>query len=129
MVADQAESWPVARSYTGADLNRISLPLGGIGTGTVGDPKLTFKITKVSDPKLLKGYLAVRVDVTGNVKGKRVAQTSYAIYQQRGTVLSGIYSFGGTNAAQLKLALHAAEASARNLRRGGSGVSWQGWGS
>jgi non-lysosomal glucosylceramidase len=35
-VADQAESWPVARSYTGADLNRISLPLGGIGTGTVG---------------------------------------------------------------------------------------------
>ncbi|HEX4258882.1 MAG TPA: GH116 family glycosyl-hydrolase, partial [Streptosporangiaceae bacterium] len=31
-----AESWPVARSYTGADLTRISLPLGGIGTGTVG---------------------------------------------------------------------------------------------
>ncbi|HEY4702854.1 MAG TPA: GH116 family glycosyl-hydrolase, partial [Streptosporangiaceae bacterium] len=26
----------MARSYTGADLNRISLPLGGIGTGTVG---------------------------------------------------------------------------------------------
>ena len=36
VVADQAESWPVARSYTGADLHRISLPLGGIGTGTVG---------------------------------------------------------------------------------------------
>ncbi len=32
----QAEAWPVARSYTGAELNRISLPLGGIGTGTVG---------------------------------------------------------------------------------------------
>ena len=29
-------SWPVARSYTGRDLARISLPLGGIGTGTVG---------------------------------------------------------------------------------------------
>ncbi len=33
---DEAEAWPVARSYTGAELNRISLPLGGIGTGTVG---------------------------------------------------------------------------------------------
>src|ERR1700679_101964 len=33
---EQVESWPVARSYTGPDRNRISLPLGGIGTGTVG---------------------------------------------------------------------------------------------
>ena len=32
----EAGSWPVARRYTGPDLNRISLPLGGIGTGTVG---------------------------------------------------------------------------------------------
>ena len=29
-------AWPVARRYSGAELNRISLPLGGIGTGTVG---------------------------------------------------------------------------------------------
>ena len=28
--------WPVARTYSGSDLTRISLPLGGIGTGTVG---------------------------------------------------------------------------------------------
>jgi non-lysosomal glucosylceramidase len=28
--------WPVARTYSGPDLTRISLPLGGIGTGTVG---------------------------------------------------------------------------------------------
>jgi non-lysosomal glucosylceramidase len=35
-VAGEAEAWPVARSYTGAELNRISLPVGGIGTGTVG---------------------------------------------------------------------------------------------
>jgi uncharacterized protein (DUF608 family) len=29
-------TWPVARTYTGADRVHISLPLGGIGTGTVG---------------------------------------------------------------------------------------------
>ena len=31
-----AQDWPVARTYAGRDLARISLPLGGIGTGTVG---------------------------------------------------------------------------------------------
>ncbi len=29
-------SWPVARRYRGSDRVRISLPVGGIGTGTVG---------------------------------------------------------------------------------------------
>jgi non-lysosomal glucosylceramidase len=29
-------SWPVVRSYRGRDREQISLPLGGIGTGTVG---------------------------------------------------------------------------------------------
>jgi hypothetical protein len=28
--------WPVARRYLGGDRARISLPVGGIGTGTVG---------------------------------------------------------------------------------------------
>ncbi|HXW82199.1 MAG TPA: GH116 family glycosyl-hydrolase, partial [Acidimicrobiales bacterium] len=28
--------WPVARTYRGEDRTRISLPVGGIGTGTVG---------------------------------------------------------------------------------------------
>jgi non-lysosomal glucosylceramidase len=34
--AGRGAGWPVARSYTGRDRSRISLPLGGIGTGTVG---------------------------------------------------------------------------------------------
>jgi hypothetical protein len=100
----------------------VSCPHKPIDTGAPGVPKLTFRITKVTDPHLLKGYLAVRVDVSGTVKGKHIAQTSYAVYQRLGNVLSGVYSFGGTNADQLKLALHAAEESARNLRRGGSGA-------
>src|ERR1700689_3055100 len=29
-------SWPVARTYRGDDRVRVSLPVGGIGTGTVG---------------------------------------------------------------------------------------------
>jgi beta-glucosidase 2, glycosyl-hydrolase family 116 N-term/Glycosyl-hydrolase family 116, catalytic region len=32
----QDAEWPVARRYTGRDRLRISLPVGGIGTGTVG---------------------------------------------------------------------------------------------
>jgi hypothetical protein len=45
------------------------------------------------------------------------------VYQQRGNVLSGVYSFGSTTKGQLALCLHAAEQSARNLRHGGSGFS------
>jgi hypothetical protein len=94
-----------------------------IDTGVAGLPKLTFRITRINDSKLLKGYLAVRVDVIGTVNGKHVAQTSYAVYQRLGNVLSGIYSFGANNAAQRALCLHAAEQSGRNLRRGTSGVT------
>ena len=35
-MASPDSSWPVARSYLGRDRTRISLPVGGIGTGTVG---------------------------------------------------------------------------------------------
>jgi hypothetical protein len=100
-----------------------SCPNHPIDTGVKGLPKLTFHVTQVRDPRLLKGYLAVRIDVKGTVKGRAVAQTSYAVYQQRGKVLSGVYSFGLTPKGQLALCLHAAEQSARNLRRGGSGSS------
>jgi uncharacterized protein (DUF608 family) len=34
--APLATSWPVLRSYEGAQLDRIILPIGGIGTGTIG---------------------------------------------------------------------------------------------
>jgi hypothetical protein len=94
-----------------------------IDTGAKGLPKLTYRITRFAHSRLLKGYLAVRVDVTGTIKGKHIAQTSYAVYQRRGNVLSGVYSAGGDNPEQLQLVLHAAEQSARNLRRGTNGVS------
>ena len=88
-------------------------------TGQAGLPPLTFTMTLIKDGKLLKGYVAVRVRVAGIVKGKRVDETSYAVYQRLGNVLSGTYSFGPNTRAQQRFALHAAEESAQNLRRGG----------
>jgi len=94
-------------------------PKTPIPTGQAGLPPLTFTITSIKDGKLLQGYVAVRVRVTGIVKGKRVDETSYAVYQRFGNVLSGTYSFGPNTRAQQRFALHAAEESAQNLRRGG----------
>jgi hypothetical protein len=83
-------------------------------------PPLRFTITRIRVPKLLQGYLAVRVRVTGTVKGKHYDQTSYAVYQRLGNVLSGTYSFtlGVDAKAQLDFVVHAAQQSAANLRRG-----------
>jgi hypothetical protein len=81
-------------------------------------PPLRFTITRLAAAKLLQGYLAVRVRVTGTVRGKHVDQTSYAVYQRLGNVLSGTYSFGPDTKAQLRFALHAAQQSAANLLRG-----------
>jgi hypothetical protein len=101
----------------------ISCPDHPIDSGVKGLPKLTFHVKQIRDPRLLKGYLAVQIDVSGTIKGRAVKQTSYAVYQQRGSVLSGVYSFGTATKGQLALCLHAAEQSARNLRRGGSSSS------
>ena len=81
-------------------------------------PPLRFTITRLTSSKLLQGYLAVRVRVTGTVRGKHVDQTSYAVYQRLGNVLSGTYSFGPNTKEQLRFVLHAAQQSASNLLRG-----------
>jgi hypothetical protein len=97
-----------------------------IDTGEAGLPPLRFTITRISDSRLLKGYVAVRIRVRGTVKlkvkgklqARKVDQTSYAVYQRLGNILSGTYSYGPNTAAQQRFALHAAEQSAANLRRG-----------
>jgi hypothetical protein len=86
-----------------------------------GQPPLRYTITRLIDSKLLKGYLALRVVVTGTVKGQPVRAVRYAIYQRLGNVLSGVYSYaaaGVADSAQQSFALHAAEASAKALRSG-----------
>jgi hypothetical protein len=97
----------------------LNCPSTPIKTGEKGLPPLRFTITRLEDPRLLEGYLAVRVRVRGTVKGKKVDQISYAAYQRYGNVLSGVYSFGPDTAQQRRFFLHAAEESAKNLRRGG----------
>jgi len=97
-------------------------PKTPVVTGEAGVPPLRFTITRLSDSKLLKGYLAVKIRVRGSVnvngKAQRVDQTYYAVYQRLGNVLSGTYSYGPNTPAQLAFELHAAEQSAANLRRG-----------
>jgi hypothetical protein len=90
-----------------------------------GQPPLTYKITRILDSKLLRGYVAVRVDVSGKINGKPVKAIRYAVYQRLGNVLSGVYSYadnGVSGPAQQQFVLHAAEASAKALRGKSGGV-------
>lgn len=84
-----------------------------------GQPPLTYRITRIADSKLLPGAVAVRVDVSGKIKGKKVSAIRFAVYQRLGNTLSGVYSYaisGVSGSAQETFVLHAAEASARALR-------------
>jgi hypothetical protein len=93
-------------------------PRTPVVTGEPGVGPLRFTITRVHDSRLLRGYVAVKVRAVGKLKsGKKVDQTSYAVYQARGNLLSGVYSFGPNTPAQLRFALHAAEQSAALLRK------------
>ena len=87
-------------------------------TGDPTLPPLLFRITRIEAPRLLPGYLAVRVRVTGTIQGKHIDETSYAIYQRLGNVLSGTYSFGPATNEQLRFVVHAAQQSALDLRKG-----------
>jgi hypothetical protein len=97
----------------------VHCPKGLVSTGTAGLPPFHFTVTRIHDAKLLRGSIAVRVRVRGKLKGKPVDETSYAIYQRVGDVLSGTYSFGPNSPTQQQFALHAAEQSAKNLLAGG----------
>ncbi len=84
-----------------------------------GQPPLVYTITRISDAKLLAGAIALRIDVSGKINGKKVNAIRYAVYQRRGNVLSGVYSYaanGVSGAVQQAFVLHAAEASAKTLR-------------
>ena len=87
-----------------------------------GQPPLTYKLTRLRDSKLVGGYVALRMDVSGKVNGKLVRQIRFAVYQRVGNVLSGVYSYDLSGVvsgeAQQQFVLHAAEASAKALKKG-----------
>jgi len=84
-----------------------------------GQPPLVYHFTHITDAKLLHGYVALRIDISGKIKGKAVKVVRYAVYQRFGNVLSGIYSYAAASvstAAQQAFVLHAAEMSAKALK-------------
>lgn len=91
-------------------------PRGPVGTPVQG-LKVTYRLERISDPRLLPGYLAVRVHVTGTVNGVTHHVTAVGVYQIDGNTFSGVYTNGfGTITEQQRLALHAAEQSVANLK-------------
>lgn len=85
-----------------------------------GQPPLTYKITRIKDANLVSGYVALRMDVSGKVNGKKVTAVRFAVYQRVGNVLSGVYSYAlksVSGQAQQQFVLHAAEQSAKALRK------------
>jgi hypothetical protein len=92
-------------------------PRHAVGSTVAGVPKLTYRIAWVHDRRLLPGAVALRVRASGMHNGKRVEETTLGVYQARGNVLSGVYTFGRSIRAQLPIGLHAAAQSALNLKR------------
>jgi len=89
-----------------------------------GFPPLHYTVTRISDSKLVKGYLAAKVHRYGTYKGKKVDDTFFVVYQRVGDVISGVYSYAAAGVpagAQQAFCLHAAEQSAKNLRGGSPG--------
>lgn len=99
-----------------------SCPRTPVLTGEAGVGPIRFTISRIYDSKLLKGYVAVRIRAVGKLtNGRKVDNISYAIYQRLGNVLSGVYSYvlkGVDQPGQEAFALHAAEQSAKQLRKG-----------
>ena len=75
---------------------------------------MTYRLTR-SSTGLLPGYIALRGQASGTAGGKAFKSTTIIVYQRRGNILSGVYSYDGTLTNRTKTAFHAAKESARNL--------------
>jgi hypothetical protein len=94
-------------------------PRGPVKSGIAGVGPLTYRLGRLSRPPgLLPGAIALIVHLSGDVNGQYRATTSVVVYQSRGNALSGVYGDGGSLAAQMRLVMHAAIASATNLKTG-----------
>jgi hypothetical protein len=95
-------------------------PTGPIPSPVAGVSEVTFRVQRITDPHLLPGYLAVRVHFTEEGRGRRYQVDGVGVYQFRHNVFSGVYTNFTRRrpiAPQQRLAMHAAEQSAANLKR------------
>jgi hypothetical protein len=92
-------------------------PRGPVESGIAGVGAMTYRIKQLTSAKgLLAGAIPLQIRVTGTADGRHFDSTQLVIYQARGNVLSGVYGYGPL-AATTRLSLHAAQASATNLRQ------------
>jgi len=92
-------------------------PKTPVSSTVQGVGPLSYRITRLTDSRLLPGAIALRLRIGGVVRGKRLSETVVSIYQWHGNVFSGVYGYGGTTATREAIATHAAAESAANLKR------------
>jgi hypothetical protein len=81
-----------------------------------GAPRVAFRLKPLQFSGLLPDSIAVQIHATEASSGRTI--NSIATYQVRRGILSGVYTYGGSLAAQKRLALHASRESAKNLSAG-----------
>jgi hypothetical protein len=92
-------------------------PKGPVTGPVHGEGPMRWRLTRVTDRRLLQPYVAVIVHGNGKEHGHRVSVTAFAVYQIRKNVLSAVYTSGeGSIQAQRSLGLRAAAKTAAKLR-------------
>jgi len=92
-------------------------PRGPVASAIQGTGPLTYRIARIRVSGLLPRSIALRMHISGIANGRHVSFTTIVVYQERGDVLSGLYTMGGTIAEQRALAARAARASGTDIRR------------
>jgi hypothetical protein len=92
-------------------------PRGAVKMPEPGAPRVAFRLKPLQFSGLLPHSIAVQIHATETSPGGRTIN-SIATYQVRRGILSGVYTYGGSLAAQKRLALHASRESAKNLTAG-----------
>jgi hypothetical protein len=117
--------------YAGGGAKEALREVGAVARSCAAKPKVvqrgtvteTYRISALKDPKLPKGAIVVKLQITLQQGKQRQTQTGVAVYQVKGNTLSGVYAFVGKGTTYVdaqRVAFHAAEQSARNLGSTGS---------
>jgi hypothetical protein len=89
-------------------------PKGFVKSRVPGAGLIKNRFDPIKSQYFLPGTVGVIDHITEKVKKKTYKFDSLLVYQQRGNVLSGVYSFG---VIRLPMVVHAAQGTARNLRK------------